>query len=51
LFYTLKQRVDEAAGAAALQQIDDEVAANRAALPDHEQRKLRLVLARRWRAL
>jgi hypothetical protein len=47
----LKRRLDSAAAASELQAIDDEVAASRGALSDNEQRKLRLVLARRWRAL
>jgi len=51
LFYDLKQRLDSAAAAAELQTIDDELAACREALSEQEQRKLRLVLSRRWRAL
>jgi ribonuclease HII len=51
LFYELKRRLDAAAAAVDLQAIDQEVAASRSALSDNEQRKLRLVLSRRWRAL
>jgi ribonuclease HII len=51
LFYDLKRRLDEAAAAAELESIDQELGACRAALSDSEQRKLRLVLSRRWRAL
>ena len=51
LFYDLKQRLDSAAAAAELEAIDQELSASRGALADREQRKLRLVLSRRWRAL
>jgi ribonuclease HII len=51
LFYDLKQRLDNAAATGDLQAIDEELAACRDALSDNEQRKLRLVLSRRWRAL
>jgi ribonuclease HII len=51
LFYDLKRRLDAAAAAAELETIDEELGACRAALSDNEQRKLRLVLSRRWRAL
>ena len=51
LFYDLKRRLDEAAAAAELESIDRELGACRAALSENEQRKLRLVLSRRWRAL
>jgi ribonuclease HII len=51
LFYDLKRRMDSAAVAAELQVIDDELAACRSTLSDGEQRKLRLVLSRRWRTL
>ena len=51
LFYDLKRRLDAAAAAAELEAIDQELAASRDALSDSEQRKLRLVLSRRWRAL
>ena len=51
LFYDLKQRLDGAAAAADLQAFDDELAACASALAEHEQRKLRLVLSRRWKAL
>ncbi|HET7133487.1 MAG TPA: ribonuclease HII [Gammaproteobacteria bacterium] len=51
LFYDLKQRIFAAAAAAELQAVDDEVAACREALAEHEQRKLQLTLSRRWKAL
>jgi ribonuclease HII len=51
LFYDLKQRLDAAAAAAELEAIDAELAASRGALAESEQRKLKLVLARRWRSL
>jgi ribonuclease HII len=51
LFYDLKQRIAAAAAAAELQALDDAVGACRDALAEHEQRKLRLTLSRRWKAL
>jgi hypothetical protein len=51
LFYDLKQRLYAATAAAELEAIDQELGANRVGLSDSEQRKLRLVLSRRWRAL
>jgi ribonuclease HII len=51
LFYDLKRRLDTAAAAAELEAIDEELAASRGALADSEQRKLRLVLHRRWRSI
>lgn len=51
LFYDLKERLGRAAAAAEIQAVDDEVAACREALADYEQRKLKLMLARRWKAL
>jgi ribonuclease HII len=51
LFYDLKQRLDGAAAAADLQAFDDELETCASALAEHEQRKLRLVLSRRWKAL
>jgi ribonuclease HII len=51
LFYDLKERLYAAASAAELQAIDAEVDASGGALSDSEQRKLRLVLSRRWKAL
>jgi ribonuclease HII len=51
LFYDLKQRIAAAAAAAELQVMDDEVGACRDALAEHEQRKLKLTLSRRWKAL
>jgi ribonuclease HII len=50
-FYELKRRLDAAATAAELQAVERELDASRSALSDAEQRKLRLVLSRRWRAL
>jgi ribonuclease HII len=51
LFYGLKQRLYAAAAAAELEAVEQELAACRGALSDDEQRKLKLVLSRRWRAL
>jgi ribonuclease HII len=51
LFYELKQRLYAAQAAAELEAVEQELAACGAALSDHEQRKLKLVLSRRWRAL
>jgi len=51
LFYDLKQRLDSAEAAAELEAVEQELAACRDALSDDEQRKLKLVLSRRWRAL
>jgi ribonuclease HII len=51
LFYELKARLDAAAAHADLQALDDELGACTAALAEHEQRKLKLVLSRRWKAL
>jgi ribonuclease HII len=51
LFYDLKQRLYTAAGAAELEAVEQELAACSAALSEAEQRKLKLVLSRRWRAL
>ena len=51
LFYDLKQRLYSAAAAAELETIERELDASRGALADSEQRKLKLVLSRRWRAL
>jgi ribonuclease HII len=51
LFYDLKRRLDAAAAAVDLQAIEAELAACRGALDDSEQRKLKLVLTRRWRAV
>jgi hypothetical protein len=51
LFYDLKARLDAAAAHADLQALDDELGAHAAALAEHEQRKLKLVLSRRWKAL
>jgi ribonuclease HII len=51
LFYDLKRRLYSAGGADALEAVEQELAACRDTLSDDEQRKLKLVLSRRWRAL
>jgi ribonuclease HII len=51
LFYDLKARLDAAAAAAELDALDEELVGVRDALSENEQRKLRLVLSRRWKAL
>jgi ribonuclease HII len=51
LFYDLKQRLDNAAAALELQAIEQELDACGGALSDDEQRKLKLVLSRRWRTI
>jgi ribonuclease HII len=51
LFYDLKGRLDAAAAHAELQALDEELAGCMSALAEHEQRKLKLVLSRRWKAL
>jgi ribonuclease HII len=51
LFYEIKARLDAAAAHADLQALDDELGACAAALAEHEQRKLKLVLSRRWKSL
>jgi ribonuclease HII len=51
LFYDLKQRLDKAAAARELQAIEQELEACGGALSDDEQRKLRLVVSRRWRTV
>ncbi len=51
LFYELKARLDSAAAVAELDALDKELGTVREALSENEQRKLRLVLSRRWRAL
>ncbi|HEX5047938.1 MAG TPA: ribonuclease HII [Gammaproteobacteria bacterium] len=51
LFYDLKERIAAAGAAAELQAVDAEVGACCDALAEHEQRKLRLTLSRRWKAL
>ncbi len=50
-FYALKQRLFDAREHAALKQIETELTACRDELDDDEQRKLRLVLARRWKSM
>ena len=51
LFYDLKGRLDVAAAHAQLHALEDELSACAGALAEHEQRKLKLVLSRRWKAL
>lgn len=51
LFYDLKQRLFAAAVGAELEAIEQELDASRGALSESEQRKLKLTLSRRWRAL
>jgi len=51
LFYDLKERLYSAAAAAELEALEQELDASRGALSETEQRKLKLVLSRRWRAL
>ena len=51
LFYELKRRLYGAAARAELQALEDELSACADALAEHEQRKLKLVLLRRWKAL
>jgi len=50
-FYAFRQRVQEADAAAALRQVEDDLAAAAAELQEHERRKLRLLVARRWKML
>lgn len=50
-FYELKERVYRAAAPAELEAAGEAVAAAAAALAEHEQRKLKLVLSRRWKAI
>jgi ribonuclease HII len=51
LFYDLKRKLDAAAGNIELQAVEQELDGCRGALSDDEQRKLRLVLSRRWRTV
>jgi ribonuclease HII len=51
LFYELKGRLAAAGARAELQALDDELAACAGALAENEQRKLKLVLSRRWKSL
>src|SRR5690606_31753324 len=50
-FYELKARVDGTRCRESLQVLEQEVAACEALLDDDEQRKLRLMLSRRWKSL
>ncbi len=51
LFYELKRKLDAAAGAADLMALERELEVRRDALAEHEQRKLKLVIGRRWKTL
>jgi ribonuclease HII len=51
LFYALKHRLEESRGHAALKSFGDELTARREELDEDEQRKLRLMLSRRWKTL
>jgi ribonuclease HII len=51
LFYDLKARLDAAREHAALKLLEEEVAACEAALAEAEQRKLKLLISRRWKVL
>jgi ribonuclease HII len=51
LFYDLKHRLDGAREHRALKALERDLAACRAELAENEQRKLRLMLSRRWKAL
>lgn len=51
LFYSLKQRLDAANAHADLDALDRELAGCAQSLAEHEQRKLKLVLSRRWKSL
>jgi len=51
VFYALKQRLAAAAEHTLLAALEDELAARRGELGDDEQRKLRMMLARRWKTL
>lgn len=48
LFYDLKQRIERAHEPPELARVEAEVAECRAALAEHEQRKLKLLVTRRW---
>jgi len=49
LFYEMKDRLDRAGEPAELESLERELAACREVLAEHEERKLKLVLARRWK--
>jgi len=51
LFYALRDRLEEVAAHADLERLEDEVARRRDDLAEEEQRKLRLMIGRRWEAL
>ena len=48
-FYELRRCVEAAASPAALQAVEDELAAASSELQEHERRKLRVLLTRRWK--
>lgn len=50
-FYELKSRLADAADAAALDSVEQALATCRTELGEEEQRKLRLMLARRWKSM
>jgi ribonuclease HII len=49
LFYDLKQRIERANEPAALARVETELAECTGALPEHEERKLKLLVSRRWK--
>jgi ribonuclease HII len=51
LFYELKRELVAARSAAGLERVEQRIASRREELDPREQRKLRLLLGRRWRAL
>jgi ribonuclease HII len=51
LFYELKGRLDEAWEHGVLQSLEQEIGACQAALAEQEHRKLKLMIARRWKVL
>jgi ribonuclease HII len=51
LFYELRQRLEQAAAHAEVARVEAEVAGCRERLAEEEQRKLRLMLGRRWAAV
>ncbi len=50
-FYELRERLERVAAHAELERVEAEVAAARERLAEEEQRKLRLMIGRRWQAL
>lgn len=51
LFYELRERLGAAEGREALARVEDELAARREDLSEEEQRKLRLMVSRRWKTV